>query len=194
MNNLSSHIKLVLGSGSPRRKELLSQLGYSFEVRKGDADEIAPSHLNGNETAVFLALQKAEGLKPTLAPDELLITSDTEVWKGNRRFGKPANLEEAKAMLRELSGDVHQVISSVCICDLERTESTSVTTNVFFKDLSEVEINYYVTNYKPLDKAGAYGIQEWIGLVGIEKIEGSYFNVVGLPVFELAELLNSWEK
>jgi septum formation protein len=194
MNNLSSHIKLVLGSGSPRRKELLSQLGYSFEVRKGDADEIAPSHLNGNETAVFLALQKAEGLKPTLAPDELLITSDTEVWKGDRRFGKPANLEEAKAMLRELSGDVHQVISSVCICDLERTESTSVTTNVFFKDLSEVEINYYVTNYKPLDKAGAYGIQEWIGLVGIEKIEGSYFNVVGLPVFELAELLNSWEK
>jgi len=97
-------------------------------------------------------------------------------------------------MLRELSGDVHPVISSVCICDLERTESTSVTTNVFFKDLSEVEINYYVTNYKPLDKAGAYGIQEWIGLVGIEKIEGSYFNVVGLPVFELAELLNSWEK
>ena len=194
MNNLSSHIKLVLGSGSPRRKELLSQLGYSFEVRKGDAAEIAPSHLNGNETAVFLALQKAEGLKPTLAPDELLITSDTEVWKGDRRFGKPANLEEAKAMLRELSGDVHQVISSICVCDLGRTESTSVTTNVFFKDLSEVEINYYVTNYKPLDKAGAYGIQEWIGLVGIEKIEGSYFNVVGLPVFELAELLNSWEK
>lgn len=192
MNKLSTHIKLVLGSGSPRRKELLSQLGYSFEVRKGDADEIAPSHLNGNETAVFLALQKAENLKHTLSPNELLITSDTEVWKGSKRFGKPVNLEEAKAMLLELSGDVHQVISSICICDLERTESTSVTTNVFFKPLTEEEIEYYVSNFKPLDKAGAYGIQEWIGLIGIERIEGSYFNVVGLPVFELTEMLKNW--
>lgn len=192
VNTLPNTIKLVLGSGSPRRKELLSQLGYSFEVRKGNADEIAPSHLNGNETAVFLALQKAEELKLTLSPNELLITSDTEVWKGNKRFGKPANLDEAKAMLRELSGGVHQVISGVCICDLEKTESTSVTTHVFFKDLSEDEIEYYVTKFKPLDKAGAYGIQEWIGLVGIEKIEGSYFNVVGLPVFELDKMLKDW--
>ena len=111
---------------------------------------------------------------------------------GNKRFGKPADLEEAKAMLRELSGNVHQVISGVCVCNLERTESTSVTTYVFFKELTEAEIEHYVTTYKPLDKAGAYGIQEWIGLVGIQKIEGSYFNVVGLPVFELSKMLSSW--
>lgn len=167
-------------------------LGYSFEVRKGNADEIAPSHLNGNETAVFLALQKAEELKSTLQQNELLITSDTEVWKGSRRFGKPQDLDESKAMLRELSGASHQVISGVCLCDLKRTKSLSVTTNVFFKTLSEEEIEHYVSEYKPLDKAGAYGIQEWIGLVGIERIEGSYFNVVGLPVFELAEMLKNW--
>lgn len=192
MNSLPQNIKLVLGSGSPRRKELLSLLGYSFEVRKGNADEIAPSHLNGNETAVFLALQKAEELKNTLQENELLITSDTEVWKGKRRFGKPQSLEEAKSMLRELSGSSHQVISGVCLSDLHRTESLSVTTNVFFKPLTEEEIEYYVSNFKPLDKAGAYGIQEWVGLIGIEKIEGSYFNVVGLPVFELAEMLKNW--
>lgn len=192
MNSLPQNIKLVLGSGSPRRKELLSLLGYSFEIRKGNADEIAPSHLNGNETAVFLAIQKAEELKSTLLENELLITSDTEVWKGKRRFGKPQSLEEAKSMLRELSGGSHQVISGVCISDLKRREALSVTTNVFFKPLTEEEIEYYVSNFKPLDKAGAYGIQEWIGLIGIEKIDGSYFNVVGLPVFELAERLKNW--
>lgn len=185
-------MKLILGSGSPRRKELLSLLGYDFEIRKADTDEVAPSHLNGSETAAYLALQKAEALKETLADDEWLITADTEVWKDNKRFGKPESLKEAKDMLHELSGGAHHVISGICLCHGAQVETISVTTIVHFKTLSEEEIEHYVNTYKPLDKAGAYGIQEWIGLIGIEKIEGSYYNVVGLPVFELFEMLKRW--
>ena len=192
-NPIIANKKVILGSGSPRRKELLKMLGVEFDVRKGDADESAPSHFNGNETAVYLAIQKAEGLKPSLTENELLITSDTEVWLKEKRFGKPESLEEAEQMLRALSGSAHQVISGLCISDLNKIESISVTTNVYFKELTDQEIEHYVNTFKPLDKAGAYGIQEWIGLIGIQKIEGSYFNVVGLPVFELAEMLNNWE-
>jgi septum formation protein len=189
---LKKEKNIILGSGSPRRKELLTQLGYSFQVRKANTDEIAPSHYNGSETAVFLAIQKADALKPTLQQDELLITADTEVWKDNIRFGKPDSIESAKEMLRSLSGESHDVITGICVCDQKKTISLSVTTKVFFKTLSEEEIDHYTQVYQPLDKAGAYGIQEWIGLIGIEKIEGSYFNVVGLPVFELSEILMNW--
>ncbi len=185
--------KLILGSGSPRRKELLKMLGFTFDIRVSDAEEIAPAHYNGEETAVFVALQKAEDLKPALRDDELLITADTEVWLNNKRFGKPQNLDEAKEMLRLLSGKSHSVISGICVCDAQTTKTAAAITKVFFKALSESEIEHYVNTYKPLDKAGAYGIQEWIGLIGIQKIEGSYFNVVGLPVFELMEILEGWK-
>ena len=184
--------KLVLGSGSPRRKELLKMLGFTFDIHISNAEEIAPAHYNGEETAVFVALQKAKDLKPALRDDELLITADTEVWLNNKRFGKPKTLENAKDMLRQLSGKSHSVISGICVCDTQTTKTAAVTTKVFFKPLSESEIEHYVNTYKPLDKAGAYGIQEWIGLIGISKIEGSYFNVVGLPVFELMEILGKW--
>lgn len=176
---------LVLGSASPRRRELLKQLGLTFEIRTADIEEHAPSHFDGFETAKHVAEEKAAALKNNLTANELLITADTEVWLNKKRFGKPANLDEAAAMLRELSGQTHQVISGVCFTTTQAQHSFTAHTDVVFRSLRADEIAYYTQHGNPLDKAGAYGIQEWIGLVGIDRIIGSYTNVVGLPMTEL---------
>lgn len=181
--------KIVLGSASPRRKELLLHVVNEFDIRVSETDEIAPTHLSAIETAIHVSLDKAKALWPTLEEGEVLITSDTEVWMNGTRFGKPATADEAKSMLRKLSGKEHQVVSGFCVSDQTNKVTGSAVTKVFFKSLTEDEIEFYVQEHRPFDKAGAYGIQEWIGLIGIEKIEGSYFNVVGLPVFELYESL-----
>lgn len=177
--------KLVLGSASPRRKQLLTELGLTFTLRTADTEEHAPEYLDGFETAKHVAQEKAEALRKSLKSNEILITADTEVWQGKRRFGKPANLDEAAEMLNKLAGTSHQVISGVCFTALTKQHCFTVATEVFIRPLSPDEIAYYLTHGHPLDKAGAYGIQEWIGLIGIERINGSYTNVVGMPMTEL---------
>ena len=181
--------KIILGSVSPRRKELLKSLGIDFEIRVKDLKEKYPKNLKEKEISEFLAKQKSENLSKTLKSEEILITADTIVIKGDRVLNKPKDKLEAKEMLQFLSGDEHSVITSVCLRNKQKQAIFSSTTKVFFKSLSAAEIDFYVKEYKPFDKAGAYGIQEWIGLVGIEKIEGSYFNVVGLPVVKLYQKL-----
>jgi len=183
-----SEVKWVLGSASPRRKQILETMGYSFTTRVADIDETAPPLLSGEETVEYIAAQKAVALLPNLESDEVLITSDTEVWMDNQRFGKPKNPEEAIAMLKRLSGKTHKVISGICLTDKKSQRTGHETTFVTFRELSLKEIEFYVSKHKPLDKAGAYGIQEYIGMIGIEKIEGNYFNVVGLPTFTLHRL------
>ena len=181
--------KIILGSASPRRQELLKSLGIDFEIRVSDLKEKYPKNLKEKEISEFLATQKSEHLSKTLKAEDILITADTIVVKGDRVLNKPKDKLEAKEMLEFLSGDEHLVITSVCLRDQQNQVVFSSVTKVFFKSLSAAEINFYVKEYKPFDKAGAYGIQEWIGLVGIEKIEGSYFNVVGLPISKLYQNL-----
>ena len=181
--------KIILGSASPRRQELLKSLGIDFEIRVSDLKEKYPNNLKEKEISEFLATQKSEHLSKMLKGEEILITADTIVVKGDRVLNKPKDKLEAKEMLEFLSGDEHLVITSVCLRDQQNQVVFSSVTKVFFKSLSAAEIDFYVKEYKPFDKAGAYGIQEWIGLVGIEKIEGSYFNVVGLPVVKLYQKL-----
>lgn len=174
--------KVILASGSPRRQQYLKELNIDFEVRLRDVQEIYPDHLQGTEITDFLAELKANAFDEILFDDEILITSDTIVWHEGRALGKPKNYNDAFAMLQSLSGKTHQVITSVCIKNGEYTDIFNDTTNVTFNTLTDTEIKFYLTGYKPYDKAGAYGIQEWIGLVAIAKIEGSYTNIVGLPV------------
>ena len=181
--------KIVLGSASPRRQELLKLLAVDFEIRLSNADEQFNEKLPPEQIAKFLAIQKSEALKNTIIKNEILITADTIVAKEGRILNKPNNEKEAFEMLTFLSNDGHQVITGVCISSTEKSISFSVNTKVFFKKLSSEEISFYIKNYKPFDKAGAYGIQEWIGLIGIEEIQGSYFNVVGLPMQKLYQNL-----
>ena len=181
--------KIVLGSASPRRQELLKLLAVDFEIRLSNIDEQFDERLPTEEIAEFLAKQKSEALKNTIRKDEILITADTIVTKEGRVLNKPNNEKEAFEMLSFLSEDMHEVITGVCISSTEKSISFSVNAKVFFKKLSAEEINFYIKNYKPFDKAGAYGIQEWIGLIGIEEIQGSYFNVVGLPMQKLYQNL-----
>ena len=171
--------KLILASGSPRRQQFFRDLNLDFEIRLKEIDEIYPENLKANEITDFLAKLKADVFE--LSENEILVTSDTIVWLKNEALGKPKNYEDAFAILRKLSGNTHEVITSVCLKSSEKTKIFNVVTKVVFSDLSDEMIHFYLDNYKPFDKAGAYGIQEWIGLVGIEKIEGSYTNVVGLP-------------
>lgn len=184
--------QLVLGSKSPRRQELLAGMGFDFEVRTKDTDEDFPATIPLKEVPVFLAEIKANALVDELNKGEVLITSDTIVLLEDEILGKPTSPENAKEMLQKLSGKSHEVITGVHLRSLEKKVSFSVSTNVFFKPLTPEMISFYIENYKPFDKAGAYGIQEWIGFVGIERIEGSYFNVVGLPVAELWDALNNF--
>ncbi|NEM98789.1 Maf family nucleotide pyrophosphatase [Pontibacter burrus] len=179
---------LLLASNSPRRKELLAGLGLSFEVFVKEVHEDFPAELKREEIATYLASHKADQYKDALQ-DQLLITADTIVCLGDKVLNKPTDATEAYQMLRSLSGTSHQVITGVCILSREQKTIFYDTTTVFFKELTDQEINYYINNYKPFDKAGAYGIQEWIGKIGIERIEGSYFNVVGLPVQKLYQHL-----
>ena len=179
------HFKLILGSASPRRQQLLTDLGLTFTVKTADIDEFAPETFDGYETATHVAKTKADALAHHLDAKTILITADTEVWQGNQRFGKPADLKQARKMLEKLSGTSHKVISGVCFTAKGKQHCFTVATEVFIRKLSKREIAYYLEHGHPLDKAGAYGIQEWIGLVGIERINGSYTNVVGMPMTEL---------
>lgn len=175
--------KYVLASNSPRRKELLAGLGLDFEVRIiKDIDESYPASLPASEVAQYIAEKKAAAYKPTLQPDELIITADTVVIVGDDILGKPKDEADAVRMLREISGRTHQVTTGVSLLTATQQRSFSVTTDVTFKELTDEEIQHYVTQYRPFDKAGAYGIQEWIGYIGVTGLHGSYYNVMGLPV------------
>lgn len=184
-----SAYRIVLASKSPRRHELLKALGIEFEIRTREVDESFPETLRKEEIAEYLASKKCEAFLKDLASDELLITSDTIVCSGNRVLNKPANAEEAAEMIASLSGKWHEVVTGVCLATLSRQRVFSDITKVRFAKLEPEEIRWYISNFKPFDKAGGYGIQEWIGYAGIERIEGSFYNVVGLPTRKLyAEL------
>lgn len=180
-------MQIILGSQSPRRKELLAGLDIPFTTVAINCDESYPQNLRKGDIPLYICKQKAAAYHHRLSADDLLITADTIVWCRSEMLGKPASIDDARRMLRILSGSVHQVYTAVCLTTCLQQQSFVVRTDVTFKVLSDDEINYYVDNYRPLDKAGAYGIQEWIGYVGVERIEGSYFNVVGLPTEQLAE-------
>lgn len=185
--------KLILSSNSPRRKELLSGLGIPFQVRIiDDIDESYPADLNPLDVASYISRKKSEAYKATLQDDEIVITADTVVLCGDEILGKPKDEEEAYKMLETLSGKVHQVITGVTIALKDKERTFSVVTDVTFKALSSQEINYYIKTYKPFDKAGAYGIQEWIGYIGVTSLQGSYFNVMGLPVQRIYEELKTY--
>lgn len=178
--------RLILASNSPRRKELLSGLGVQFETRViNGIDESYPEGLSVSEIPLYISGKKADAYRSGMSSDELIITADTIVAVDNTILGKPVSAEDARRMLRMLSGRSHQVVTGVTLTTVKAQHSFSVTTEVWFSQLSDSEIDYYVNKYSPLDKAGAYGIQEWIGYVGVERIDGSYFNVVGLPVQRL---------
>lgn len=182
--------KVVLASNSPRRKELLAGLGVDFEVRTlKNIDESWPQNLKGEDIPIYISSKKAEAYKPSMADDEMIITADTIVYDNGQVLGKPADEHDAESFLRQLSGHAHEVITGVCIATKNKTVQFASTSKVFFDELSDEEINYYVNTYKPFDKAGAYGIQEWIGFIGVTRIEGSYFNVMGLPVQRLHKAL-----
>ncbi|MRR23710.1 septum formation protein Maf [bacterium] len=180
---------IILASASPRRRQLMDEAGFRFRVAVTGFEESYPSQMRGKEIAEYLAEGKADSWAEPLGPGQILITADTIVWCHGKNLGKPSDETEAISFLRQLSGCRHDVITGICLRSAERKTIFSVTTGVTFRHLGDDEIEYYVTNYRPLDKAGAYGIQEWIGLRGITTIEGSYYNVVGLPVSELCTAL-----
>lgn len=181
-DNLNQY-HIVLASNSPRRKELLGGLGLDFEVKVlPDVDESYPSSLPVAQIAEYIALKKAEAYRQAMSPNELVITADTVVIADDEVMGKPHDAADARRMLKKLSGQVHHVVTGVCLTSRKMQRHFSVTTAVTFKTLSDAEIDYYIERYQPFDKAGAYGVQEWIGYVGVTQLEGSYFNVMGLPV------------
>jgi len=172
---------IILASGSPRRQYFLKELGLDFEIRLKEVDEVYPTTLKGNQITDFLSKLKAKPFKKELKENDILITADTIVWLENKAIGKPKNLEHAKEMLSNLSGKTHEAISSICITTKSKQITINDSTLVKMKKISKQEIDYYINNFSPLDKAGSYGIQEWFGYIAIEKIEGSYFNVMGFP-------------
>lgn len=180
---------IILGSSSPRRNELLKSLGFDFVINPSNADENYPLNLKGHEIPVFLAEKKASSFNGVLTETDLLITADTIVWCEGEIFNKPINFEEGKLMLQTLSGKMHEVFTAVCLKSANKQIIFYDATKVYFKKFTNEEIEYYLNKYKPYDKAGSYGVQEWIGYIGIEKIEGSFYNVMGLPVKKLHEEL-----
>ena len=184
---------IILASNSPRRKELLRGLDIAFDVRvQPDIAEDYPADTAPADVAAYISREKANAYKDTIAENELIITADTVVIVGNEILGKPHDDAEAKDMLHKISGRKHQVVTGVCLTTTEKQRCFSVSTDVTFKNLKEEEIDYYIETYRPLDKAGAYGIQEWIGYIGVTALEGSYFNVMGLPVQRIWEELNAF--
>jgi septum formation protein len=184
--------KIILASNSPRRRELLAGLGYDFEVRVIDGiDESYPHSLPADKVPQYIADRKAEAY--TVGNDEILITADTVVIVDDDVLGKPLDADDARRMLHVLSGKTHHVVTGVCIRTADQHRNFAVRTNVTFKKLSDDEIDHYIAHYRPFDKAGAYGIQEWIGYIGVTGIEGSYFNVMGLPVQRIYEELRTIE-
>ena len=185
LDNLEKY-KVILASGSPRRRELMAGFGVNYEVRiLPDVDESYPDTLQGEEIPLYIAKEKADAYIPMMQPDELIITADTIVWLDGKVLGKPRDREDALQMLRTMSGRTHEVFTGVCITTTDWQRSFTAQTEVRFATLSEDEIIYYVDNFKPMDKAGAYGVQEWIGFIGVENISGSYYNIMGLPVQKL---------
>ncbi len=190
---VTARYHIILASNSPRRKELLAGLDIPFDVRVLDGiDESYPETLPTKEIAGFISKKKADAYRQTMKDDELIITADTIVVLGQEVMGKPRGVEEARRMLRALSGKTHQVITGVCITTKARQSDFSVETDVTFKTLTDEEICYYIEHYRPFDKAGAYGIQEWIGHIGVTGMKGSYFNVMGLPVQRIYEALKDF--
>ena len=187
LNEKFNKHRIILASGSPRRQQFLKELDVDFEIQLKDIEEIYPEHLQAEEITNFLAKLKASAFALDLDDNDILITSDTIVWLNNKALGKPKDYDEAFEMLTEMSGTTHKVITSVCLKTTDKEIIFYEETLVTFTKLSSDEIKYYLNNYKPFDKAGSYGIQEWIGLVAITKIEGSYANVVGLPTHRLYE-------
>lgn len=185
LDNLKDY-KIILASNSPRRQELLATLGIEFEIKTlPGINEDYPKELIGQAIPMHIAAEKAEAYRDSMQDKEMIITADTIVHVKGEILGKPKDAEDARRMLHMLSGCWHEVITGVSIMTKDIQHTFAVTTNVTFDNLSDEEIDYYIEKYKPFDKAGAYGIQEWIGLVGVQKIEGSYFNVMGLPVQRL---------
>lgn len=195
MNRIDQIIKefpyqIILGSASPRRQELLKSLGFDFLNKPIKADESKwPVDLQAQEIPIYLAELKADAYPEELKEDEILITADTIVWCEGKALNKPANFVEGKKMLETLSGKMHQVFTAVCLKSGNKQTTFYDESKVYFKKLKPEEIEYYLTNFSPYDKAGGYGVQDWIGYVGIDKIEGSFYNVMGLPVKELFEEL-----
>ena len=187
---LKSH-NIILASASPRRQDFFKNLGLDFQIRLKPVKEEYPPRLTHFEISNYLAQLKALPFKDELKPNDILITSDTIVWHNNKALGKPRNEDEAFAILKSLSNATHEVITSVCFTTTTIEKTIHNITHVTFKALSDDEINFYINTYKPFDKAGAYGIQEWIGQIGVTKIEGSYFNVMGLPVHAVYKTLNA---
>ncbi|MGA9638308.1 Maf-like protein [Flavobacterium sp.] len=189
---LSSNIKkyqLILASGSPRRQQFFKDLELDFEIRLKEIEEVFPPELKAGEITNYLAKLKAAAFDGSLADNEILITSDTIVWHNNKALGKPKDKEDAFNILKSLSNNTHEVITSVCFKSNFKTDLICETTKVTFNELSDEDITYYIDTYKPFDKAGAYGIQEWIGFIGVSKIEGSYANVMGMPVDKVYDYL-----
>lgn len=185
LENLQGY-HLILASNSPRRNELLGGLGLKYKVKVlQGGDESYPSNIKGADVAKHIALQKAEAFRPHMTPDDLVITADTIVCQGDAVFGKPIDRADALRMLQALSGTSHFVYTGVCLTSTNHQVIFVAETEVFFCELTDAETEHYVDTYKPYDKAGAYGVQEWIGFVGVERMEGSYFNVMGLPVHQL---------
>lgn len=192
LQNLDNY-KIILASQSPRRQELLHGLHLQFEVEIIDVDEDFPSQIVGVDIPMYIAEKKANAYKNQMEENTLLITADTIVWHEGKVLGKPVDEIDAKRMLQMLSGKTHQVITGVCISTLKRRKTFHVISEVRFAKLTEGEIDYYLKNFNPYDKAGSYGVQEWIGYVGVEHINGSYFNVMGLPVQRLYHELKRWK-
>lgn len=188
-----NNYNIILASSSPRRISLMRDTGFKFEIRNISFDEEYPSDLKATDVAIYLACKKSDYFKEVLN-DELIITADTTVCLDGEIIGKPKDREDAVNILKKLSGNKHSVITGVCLKMKDKVISFSECTYVYFKDLNDEEINYYVDNFKPYDKAGAYGIQEWIGYIGVEKIEGSFFNVMGLPIHRLYNEINTINK
>lgn len=190
---LLAQYQVILASKSPRRQQFLIDLGIAHTIDSKTVDESYPANLTAGEITDYIAKKKATAFGK-LSKDMLLITSDTLVWDGEKALGKPKSKEEAKTMLQSLSGKAHETISSVCITGHNFQKTEACTTKVWFKNFQQEELDYYVEQFKPMDKAGAYGIQEWIGMIGVEKIEGSFYNVMGLPTHLLYRLLLEIEK
>lgn len=192
LDNLKKY-NIILASNSPRRKELLARLGLKFKVRSlFGLDESYPDELRGEEISRFVSQKKAEAYRHTMDANDLIITADTMVYCDDIVLGKPVNVTKCAEMLRLLSGKTHEVITGVTIMTLRHTETFTATTKVTFTQLTDEDIDYYIKNYLPLDKAGGYGIQEWIGMIAVENINGSFFNVMGLPVQRLYSALKKF--
>ena len=185
-------INIILASGSPRRQQFFKEMDLHYTIRLKEIEEIYPEHLQAEEITNFLAKLKASAFENELKENDVLVTSDTIVWLNGKALGKPKDYDDAFKMLQQLANQTHEVITSVCLKSIDKTDVFHCVTKVTFADLSDEAITYYLDNYQPFDKAGSYGIQDWIGLIGISKIEGSYTNVVGLPTEMLFQKLMNY--